>query len=328
MRGLADGLDPDSAYLLPSAVKALEGGETLPEGETGIDLTRQYYLRVISVADGSPAARAGLRGGDFIRAIDGKPTRDMSVYEGTRLLRGGPGTKVSLLVIRGNAADPHVVELTREKASPQAITGRIVNGSVGVVRVPAFDAKTSAALRRQIAALTQKGADRLIIDLRGSSLGEFEHGLAAASLFVKEGAPLAQKLSRSGQKVPIPAPAADGEPIAERTVLVVNGGTSGAAELFASALSGNGRAKLVGGTTNGRSGLQKLVKLPQGHGLWLTHTSYGTPKGDPIHEKGLTPDVEVEEPDIEFGTALDPAAKDPVLEKALELVTATQTAAD
>lgn len=327
MRGLADGLDPDSAYLLPPAVRALEAGEKMPEGETGIDLTRQYYLRVVSARGKSPAARAGLRSGDYVRAIDGKPTRDMSVYEGTRLLRGAPGSKVSVLVIRGNAADPHVVDLVREKAAPQPVTARLVNGSIGLVRVPAFEARTAESLRALIADLTRAGAQKLIVDLRGASDGALEYGFAAASLFVPDGATLGTRTTSSGEKTPIPAKS-QGDALRLPAVLLVNGGTSDAAEVFAAALSGNGRARLIGETTNGRSGLQKLVKLPQGHGLWLTYATYTTPKGEPIHEKGLTPDVEVEEPDVEFGTAADPAAKDPILDKGIEVLTAPEAAAN
>ena len=88
MKGLAEGLDPDSAYLNPQQVSEVQSGASLPEGEVGLELTRQYYLRVIAARDGSPAGKAGLQTGDYVRAIDGKPTRDMSVFEGTRLLRG------------------------------------------------------------------------------------------------------------------------------------------------------------------------------------------------------------------------------------------------
>jgi carboxyl-terminal processing protease len=327
MRGLADGLDPDSAYLLPPAVRAIEAGEALPEGETGVVLTRQYYLRVVSAADGSPAGRAGLRTGDYIRAIDGKPTRDMSVYEGTRLLRGAPGTTVSLLVIRGNAADPHVVDLVREKRVPQPIAGKVLNGQIGVVRVPSFDDPRAETLRRQIAELSSAGAQKLVIDLRGASRGNFDNAFAAASLFVQDGTTLASRTSRSGEKTPVVS-ASDGERVTLPAVLLVNGGTSGAAEVFAAALAGNGRARMVGTTTDGRSGLQKLVKLPEGHGLWLTYATYTTPKGDPIHDKGLTPDVEVEEPDVEFGAEVDPSAKDPVLDKGIELLTGPPVAAN
>ena len=91
MRGLADGLDPDSAFLTPGQVKAVEAGEAAPDGDVGIELTRRYYLYIIAARDGSPAQKAGLRTADTIRAIDGKPTRDMSVFEGTRVLRGKAG---------------------------------------------------------------------------------------------------------------------------------------------------------------------------------------------------------------------------------------------
>src|SRR6266481_6818565 len=91
MRGLADGLDPDSAYLTVAEVKQAESGAPLPPAGVGVELTRQYYLRVIAARDNSPAAKAGLRTGDFVRMIDNQPTRDMSVWEGMRALRGAPG---------------------------------------------------------------------------------------------------------------------------------------------------------------------------------------------------------------------------------------------
>src|SRR4051794_38926079 len=101
MHGLADGLDPDSAYLTADEVKQVESGAPLAPAGVGIELTRQYYLRVIAARDNSPAAKAGLPTGDYIRAINNMPTRDMSVWEGVRALRGAPGSKVSITVIRG-----------------------------------------------------------------------------------------------------------------------------------------------------------------------------------------------------------------------------------
>src|SRR3954447_1932326 len=138
MRGPPRGLDPDSAVLSAKQVKALEAGETLPDGDVGLELTRQYYLRVISARDGSPAAKAGLQTGDYVRAIDGTPTRDMSVFEGMRLLRGQPGSKVVLTVIRGNAADPHEIPLVREKAAAPAVTSRLIGTDTGYLRIASF----------------------------------------------------------------------------------------------------------------------------------------------------------------------------------------------
>src|SRR6476659_2012831 len=126
LKGLAEGLDPDSAYLNPQQVSEIQSGTPLPEGDVGLELTRQYYLRVIAARDDSPAAKAGLQTGDYVRGIDGKPTRDMSVFEGTRLLRGEPGSKIKLTIIRANAADPHEVSLVREKAPSTFVSGRLI----------------------------------------------------------------------------------------------------------------------------------------------------------------------------------------------------------
>src|SRR4051812_26890797 len=126
MKGLADGLDPDSAYLSAKQVADLDAGAPQPGADIGLEMTRQYYLRVISARDGSPAAKAGLQTGDYVRAIDGKPSREMSVFEGSRLLRGEAGSKVVLTIIRGNAADPHEVTLVREKPPATLVSGRLI----------------------------------------------------------------------------------------------------------------------------------------------------------------------------------------------------------
>src|SRR5712671_1100281 len=144
MRGLADGLDPDSAYLTAAQVKQVEAGTPLPPAGVGLELTRQYYLRVIAARDNSPAAKAGLRTGDYIRAINDMPTREMSVWEGVRALRGTPGSKVSITIIRGNAADPHVVDLTRENEPASVVNGRIAASGIGYVRIAGIGPTTAS----------------------------------------------------------------------------------------------------------------------------------------------------------------------------------------
>src|SRR4051812_5768923 len=166
MRGLADGLDPDSAYLTAAEVKSIEPGEKLPGGDVGLELTRQYYLRVIAARDDSPGAKAGLQTGDYIRAIDGKPARDLSVFEGMRLLRGAPGSKVTLTVIRGNAAEPREIELVRERTPGTMVTGRMLGPDLGYIRVSTFGADAPARLRSQAADLQKAGARRLLVDVR------------------------------------------------------------------------------------------------------------------------------------------------------------------
>jgi carboxyl-terminal processing protease len=319
MRGLAEGLDPDSAYLTPAQVKELESARPLPAGDVGIELTRQYYLRVIAARDGSPAAKAGLRSGDYIRAIDDKATREMSVWEGARLLRGAPGSTVKLSIIRGSAADPHPVELTRSTLPPSEVHSRMEAPGIGYLRVAAIGATTLAQVKNELAALQKTGATNLIIDVRRTSTGDPDQGLALARLFVSEGT-LAIREHSAGSgtaREVISASPGDGA-IKLPTLLLVDSGTSGAAELFASAMLGNNRAELVGEHTIGRTAIQRLIKLPDSSGLWLSTARYLTPDAKPLHEKGLEPTVGVAEPDVEFGQP--PPTTDAILERALQQI--------
>ena len=315
LRGLADGLDPDSAYLDAKEVRSVAGNEALPDGDVGIELTRQYYLRVIAARDGSPAAKAGFQTGDFVRAIDTKPTRDMSVFEGSRLLRGAVGTKVTLTVIRGSAAEPHDIVLVREKPAGPAVVSRLIGTDVGYLRVATFKNGSVEDIKKQTADLAKSGAKSLLIDLRHTAEGALDNGVGAARLFVKTGTIAVKAGREKTDRVTITARPNDAITELPITMLVTNG-TSGAAELFIAALDGNDRGDVVGERTLGRAGVQKLVQLPENRGLWLTYAKYLTPKGDPIHGRGIEPDVRIEEPNIEFGGA--PPEKDVMLDTALE----------
>jgi carboxyl-terminal processing protease len=313
--GLADTLDPDSAFLSADQVKQIESTAPLPSCDVGIDLTRRYYLQIIATRDGSPAAKAGLRTGDYVRSIGDAATRNMSVFEGMRLLRGAPGTKVKLTVMRGGGTgEPHTVELTREAPQGPEVTSRLESPGVGYLRISAIGAKTADLARAQASDLVKKGASTILVDIRRTSGGLPDHGLALARVFVGQGT-LAVRETKGAAREPIAARPSDG-PISQNAILLINNGTSGAAELFAAALVGNRRAELIGERTIGRAGQQRLIKLPDGTGLWLTTTRYLMPDGTPLHEKGLEPAVPVDEPDVDFGQT--PPTGDPILEKALE----------
>jgi len=314
MHGLADALDADSAFLQPEQAKSAESGVPLPAGEIGVDLTRQYYLRVMSVRDQSPAARAGVRSGDFVRLIDRQPTRDMSVWEGVRLLNGKPGTAVTLTLIRGNAADPHVVTITREALAPLSPAAKLAGAGVGVIRVAEFGDRTAAALAAAVGQLQKSGAASIVIDVRNTARGPLAAGLAAARLFVASGT-LAIQETRGVPRAPVTASAGDGR-LTLPVAVLVDVGTTGAAELFAAALAGNKRATLFGEHTGGRAALQRLFKLPDGSALWMSYTWFLTPAGAPLHERGLQPDEAIEQPDVEFGAGLP--ASDVTLERAVE----------
>jgi carboxyl-terminal processing protease len=314
MHGLADSLDAESAYLTPAQTKLLESGADAGPAEVGLDLTRQYYLRVVAARDNSPAARAGLRPGDFIRMIGKEPTREMSVWEGMRLLRGAPGTTLTLVVIRGNAAEPHDVVLTRQVLAAPALSGKLVGGNVGYIRIGEFTSDTPAALRRTIAQVQTAGAKALVLDLRGTARGPIETGIETARAFVASGT-LALQDTRGAGRQTMSAAVGDG-PITMPLAVLTDFGTAGSAELLAAALTGNKRAETLGERTNGRAARQRLFMLPDGASMWMSYTWYLTPAGTPIHERGLQPELAVAQPDVDFGATPPPG--DPTLDRAVE----------
>lgn len=313
MHGLADALDADSAYLTPEQAKLLQSGAGNGPADVGLDITRQYYLRVVAAREHSPAARAGLRPGDFIRMIGSQPTREMSVWEGMRQLQGAPGTAVTLVVLRGNAAEPHEVVLTREVPAALPPVARLIQPKVGYLRVAEFGDSTAAALRKAAAQLQREGARALVLDLRGTARGPLGAGIECARAFVASGT-LAILESRGEGRRTLSASPGDGEITLPLGVLT-DFGTSGAAELFIAAVAGNKRAETFGERTAGRAALQRLFRLPDGGAMWMSHAWYLTPAGAAIHERGLQPDVPVPQPDVEFGSPAP--AGDQTLEKAV-----------
>lgn len=315
MRGLADGLDPLSSYLTPDEVAIVRTNTPpLPAGDVGLVVSRQFYLRIVGVRDGSPAARAGLRTNDYIRGIDNKPTREISAFTGMRMLRGAPGSKVELVVIRGNVADAHTVTLTREALTGQAVTTTKLPSGVALVRVSSFAEGTATALGTTFEGLQKSGVSGAVIDLRGTADGPVEEGIAAARLFVKTGT-IAIRSERNHPNAKTEAASGDGR-ITLPVVLLVSNGTAGPSEIFAAALNGNKRADLVGEPTAGLAAVQKLVPLPENRGLWMTYARYLSLDGNPIHEHGLRPTVAVESPSVAFDDP--PPANDDMLAKALD----------
>lgn len=311
--GLAAGLDTDSAYLSVEDVLRLESGSPLPEGALGLEVTSQYYLQIVAARPDSPAARAGLIPGDFIRAIDDQPTRRLSAVEGSARLRGEPGSAVTLSLLRGNTAEPYDVRLTRERLAAPAVTARAMEGNIGYVRVSEFSIGTADALSTAVESLVGQGARALLVDVRNAAGGSYEEGISAARLFV-DGGTLLKRVEQGDQEVVVEATAGS-DAIDAPLVLLTNLGTAHAAELFVAGLSSAGRADTVGQRTAGRASLQRLVKLPDGTGLWLSWARYVKPSGDPIHRLGVEPTVEVDVPFVELGEPVPTG--DPILDQGL-----------
>lgn len=320
MRGLTDNLDALSSYLPPDEVRAVEAGTPVPDANAGITVSKQFYVRVIGVRDGSPAARAGLRSGDFIREIDGVPTRDMSVHAATRMLAGQPGSTLDLLVIRMNMAEPRLITITREVPGSARATGRRLPGGEAYVRVTSFGPGAADQIKAAVSSLGAAANAGLIIDLRDVGDGVPEAGVEAARLFVANGT-LTSLAGRDGDPVRTEAAAGDGA-LTMPVVLLVSGGTAQAAEVFAAALADNDRAPLVGLPTAGLAAVQTLVRLPEGHGLMLTTARHVLADGSPLHGRGLRPATLVEVPVVAFDET--PPAADPTLDRGIDVLKALQ----
>ena len=323
LRGLAEGLDSDSAYLLEEDVDRLERGGTLPEGNVGLTVTRRYYTQVVATRDGSPAAAAGILPGDFVRAIDGEPTRFMSAIEADRRLHGQPGSTVTVSLIRGRTQEPYDITLERNTTANLEVTGRLLDttNAIGIVRIPSFHNDVATQVSDVITALTAQGASRLVIDVRNAATGSYPNALDTARLFIDDGT-LVILQEQGGTKTSVEA-SQTGTSIEIPITLLVNYGSSGPAELFVAALSDRERAKAIGQRTAGRVGLQKLVRLPDGTGLWLSYARYLTASEEPIHLDGIQPSIPVPIEAPELGEPL--STDDPILDRAVEEMEADAT---
>ena len=150
-------------------------------------MRRRYYLQVVAPVDGSPAARAGVLPGDFIRAIDGEPTRFMSAIEGQRRLRGEPGSTVTISLIRGSTQEPFDIDLVRERLVDPEVTHRMADDGTGYVRVPSFGPGTARAIEVATVRLLLSGASRVVLDLRNNATGTYDESFAVARLFLEDG---------------------------------------------------------------------------------------------------------------------------------------------
>jgi carboxyl-terminal processing protease len=311
--GLTEALDGDSAYLGAEEWKALQQGVQPSDAEIGAVLTRRFgFLMVVSTRPGSPAEKAGLRPGDILKTIDGRHSRPLAVVSGERLLRGAPGSLVKLRVLRAGS-DPLEMSLVRERLQPAEPERRLLDDGTGYLKLREFSSGTAELVRGEVEVLKKGGATRLVLDLRGAGYGAPLEGVRVAEVFMKGGVVTKLVGRRTGEQV---MNAEASRSLWELPLAVlVDTGTAGPGEVVAAALLDSDRASIVGERTFGRAAFQKAVPLPEG-GLVITVAKYVTPKGNPIHGRGIVPSVPVQVPD-------DPAGMDTgdvVLEKALEVL--------
>ena len=323
--GMTDALDGDSAYLDPEELKIYQQAPRDSDADVGLILSRRFsFLSVVAVRPGSPAQKAGLRTGDLVKTIDERPTRPISPPVGVRLLRGAPGSVVKLSLLRPGNSDPVDVSVVRERLTPAPVRSRRLPGGVGYVKVAEVTPRTGEDVRSELQSLRKSGAHNLVLDLRGTAFGAPTDGVKVAELFLKGG--VVTKLAGNHQAEQVFSADAGHSVWSEPVAVLIDNTTSGPGEIVAAALLDAARGPLVGERTYGRAPVQKLVPLSEG-GLLVTVARYMSPKGNAIHGKGVEPTVAVDAPDEPEGEEGGAPAKDPILDKAIELLTAAKTKA-
>jgi carboxyl-terminal processing protease len=308
LRGLAYGLDPYSTYLTPEQVRDFNENAKNNQVGIGAELSQvASFLYVIAPMKGSPADQAGVRAGDIIEYIDGKATRDISLYDAKQLLNGAAGSEVKLRILRANAR-PQTLAVKRSAFRAPAAEARMEPGRIGVLRINSFAAGEAADARARVQDLIKQGAQKMVLDLRGTAGGSIDEAVTVANLFIKDGM-LAQTSGREGKTLKTftadPKAAIFSGPV----VALIDSGTAGAAEVVASALLERNRGQVVGEKSFGAGAEQQLFTLRGGDGLLLTTVKWASASGksflgeDRSHS-GVTPSVEVKRP--ELADAIDP----------------------
>ncbi len=301
LRGLAYGLDPYSTYLTAEEVKDYSRAEKSGRVGIGAELSQvASYLYVIAPEKGSPADQAGVRAGDIIEYIDGKATRDISLYDARQLLGGAPGTEVKLRILRANTR-PMTLSVRRGAFKAPPSEGRVEPGKIGVLRINSLDNGEAADARARLQDLLKQGAQKIVIDLRNVAGGELQEGVSVANLFIKDGI-IAETIGREQKVLKTYEPDPKATLFTGPVVALIDNGTAGAAEIVASALLERKRGDVVGERSFGAGAGQELFTLRDGDGLLLTTIKWASANGKPFlgedrQRSGITPSVEVKKPE-------------------------------
>jgi carboxyl-terminal processing protease len=313
--GMSDALDPFSYYVPASERGAYRAQQAAGAVGPGVVVARRGgFPYVVAPIPGSPAEKAGVKAGDLIDTVDGKPVRNASLWKVKAALEGPENTKVELLVFRGGDERRVTFKIPRARFEPAAVSSRF-EGDVAVIKVPAFRKDTAGALRQAVEQAKSKPVQAVIVDLRGAIGGEPSDAAAAAALFTGPGT-MAKAVSR---KVAIPSLEGTGDRVwTGRTVVLTDDATGGAAEIFAAAVHDRAQAVTVGETTVGMAIVQRAVTTEAGGTLYMTVARYVSPSGTPLAGRGLSPDDRVIVFADQSAGGKSPAG-DPILDRGLEV---------
>ena len=300
IQGMVSGLDPHSSYMDAKAFADMKIQTKGKFGGLGLEVTMEDGLvKVISPIDDTPAAKAGIKPGDFIAAIDGAPIQGMQLNDAVERMRGPAGSKITLTVLRSGAKKPFDVGLTR--AIVQVDTVKFHReGDIGYIRLSAFNEETASGLERGIKQLKHQigpGLKGYVLDLRNNPGGLLDQAIQVSDDFLNSGEIVSTRGRHPEDTARYDAKSGDvtdGKPV----VVLINAGTASASEIVAGALQDHKRATIEGMTSFGKGSVQTIIPLgPGGGALRLTTARYYTPAGRSIQASGIVPDVAVAESD-------------------------------
>ncbi len=310
IRGMVNDLDAHSRYLDAEEYRDIRISTTGSYSGVGLEVGEvDGAIRVITPIIGSPAARAGIRSGDQIIAVDGTAVEMGRLHETISRLRGRSGSKVSITVLRGDEAIEH--EVRRDIVRIASVSYELLNPSYGYVRLSQFSETTARELSRAIDSLQDQNdgmLDGLILDLRNNPGGVLDSAVDVSDLFLDAGVIVTAdgrtadaRFARSAHRGDV----LDGAQI----IILVNNGSASASEIVAGALQDHGRALLIGTDTFGKGLVQTVMPLSKGRAIKLTTSRYFTPSGDSIHKTGIAPDIYVDDtpgfPDLSLNGDID-----------------------
>lgn len=314
LKGYIDGLgDPYSVYYNAEETKELLSsleGEFSGIGVLVSQNAETKLITFVTVYEGSPAAKAGFRDGDVLYKVDGEDITSQDLDTVVAKMRGEKGTKVDITVVREGVDEEITATVTRDTVEVQTVASKMEAGKIGYIQISQFDKVTYEQFKKALTALQKKGAKGYVFDLRSNPGGSLDAVCKILDLLLPEGTIVSTK-DKNGKEDVISSDAE--HQLKEPAVVLVDGNSASASEIFAGAMQDYGVGTIVGTTTYGKGIVQQLFELPNKTCVKLTISEYFTPKGRSIHKKGVSPDVEV---------AYTPGkdGEDNQLEKALEVV--------
>ncbi|WP_415911534.1 S41 family peptidase [Neptuniibacter sp. QD37_11] len=298
LRGMIAGLDPHSAYLEPDEFESLQANTSGEFGGLGIEVgSEDGFIRVITPIDDTPAQRAGVKAGDLITKLDDTPVQGMPLSEAVELMRGKPGSKLILTIVREGEEKPLEIEVVRDIIQVASVKSRMLDEGFGYLRVSQFQVDSGKEVNKHLKRLMKNELKGVVLDLRNNPGGVLQAAVDISDTFLKDGLIVYTKgrLAESEQRF-----SATSDTLLPELPLVVliNGGSASASEIVAGALQDQERAVIMGVDSFGKGSVQTVLPLTKERALKITTARYYTPNGRSIQAQGIKPDIEVNDAEL------------------------------